>query len=250
MPGGYDERMEAMRQLTRTLPADDIQALTRFLDVLPGEQQTLLPEELNAVKNDIADILLRQDRPTPGLAAELIRMYHDPRHDDVWRDYCVQYLSACYERRPPASQAEAITNDVAKTLWEAVQEKDTTIAGTALLGLEHLSRTYPHIDTNKLAATALALAEDSRCSEASRITAVRLCGLMKAREILPIARMLAPPGATLPLRAAAIATLGEVGDPDDEPLLRYFGQDPDKRIKAISASALKTLQQRHKLAAL
>jgi hypothetical protein len=245
---GYDDRMKAMCQLNRKLPPDDVKALVLFLDVHSAAQKDLPLEELASLKNDVVDVLLRQDVWIEGLGDDLIRMFQDRTHDDVWRDYCVQYLAQYYGRKWPESapvagdipDAEQIS--VEKALWEAVQEIDTTIAGTALLGLEQLSRTHPGIDADRVVATALVLAEDVRCSEPSRITAVRLCGMLKKKDVLPIARMLVPQGETIPLRMAALATLGDIGEKEDEPLVQYFTQDPEKRIRSLAAATLNKMQ--------
>ena len=245
---GYDDRMKAMCQLTRKLPPDDVKALVLFLDVHSVDQKDLPLEELASVKNDVVDVLLRQEKVEEGLGEDLMRMFHDRKHDDVWRDYCVQYLAQYYGRKWPESTPvagdapDAEQSNVEKVLWEAVQEKDTTIAGTALLGLEQLSRNHPGIDTERVVATALALAEDVRCSEASRITAVRLCGMLKKRDVLPIARMLVPPGETIPLRMAALATLGDIGEKEDEVLVQYFATDSEKRIRSLAVATLKKMQ--------
>jgi len=246
----YLARMKAMRQLTRNIKDDDTKALVLFLDSRSQGQKDLNLLEFNGVKNDALDVLLKQEKLPDGLGSRLVEMYRDKEHDDVWRDYCVQYFAEYYKQKWPDSanveKEEPERTEIKSAYWEAVTEKDKTIAGTALIGLESLSRQYKEIYRDRISSNALELANEDTCIEASRITALRICGMMKKMDVLPSARIVAQTGETITLRMAAIATIGDLGDNEDMELVKSLAADPEKRISSIAQSALRRLEKRTK----
>jgi hypothetical protein len=209
-----------------------------------GRWPATRPIEFNGIKNNILDILCRQDRLPEGLGDKLVLMAGNPAHDEVWREYSIQYFGACYEHAAAQSAADRMAGKrILDGYRQAITERSGTLAGTALLGLEYLSRTHPEIDQKEIAGLASALAADEKCSEASRITAIRLCGTLRQTESRGLARALAQTGSSAMLRMAAIATLGEIGEPEDVPLLESLSRDDDKRIADVSSHASKRLSQ-------
>ena len=99
-------------------------------------------------------------------------------------------------------------------------ETGKAFAGTALLGIERLSRTRPELDRTNLANTAVSLAVDETATEGNRITGFRLAAGMGMTNVLPWARITAQTGSTGPLRMAAVATIGDLGDTSDRELLK------------------------------
>lgn len=240
-------RRAAMQLLTRELPADDVAALRLFLRIRLAEQVGLRPEEFFALKNDILDVLLRQERFPQGMGLDLAGMYHDRGQDAVWRDYCVQYLAECHARLldgakdvdPQADERTAIIH----AYEEALTERDSTIAGTALIGMEQVSRADANLDRGRVRQLAVEIATDEGASEASRVTALRVAAMMDSRGVLPVARMLAQVGQTSMLRIAAVATLGDIGSHEDAELLRAVAEGADKRMKPVVEGARKRLKE-------
>lgn len=242
----YKDRRAALLQLTRRLSKDDVTALRAFLSA-KGVEKGISPLEFNAVKNDVLDVLLRQDVVPEALGAQLAEMYRDKAHDDIWRDYCIQYLGTYYDIRWPAgakAETDPERKDVEAAYWEALAETDKTFAGTALLGIERLSRARPEIGSTNVADVAVSLATNEGCIEANRITAFRVAALMNRKDVLPSARVTAQTGATGPLRMAAIATIGDLGDAADREFLQSFAAGSEKRVTVIAAAALKRLDAR------
>jgi len=204
--------------------------------------------------------MLRQDKRVDGLGGQLVAMFKDKEHDDVWRDYCVQYFGMYYNLKwlgdkqgEKGASVESVgaqkiedpeRKDIEDAYWEAMKEKDKSTAGTSLLNLESLSRMHPDFDRQKIASKALELAADNGCIEASRITALRVCGMMNKTEALPVAREIAQTGETIMLRMAAIATIGDLGSKDDVELVQSLVNNPEKRIKTIAEAALKKVKAR------
>jgi hypothetical protein len=73
-----------------------------------------------------------------------------------------------------AAEHEAITN----AYRNALLQRGAGYSGTALLGLESLSRRHPDFDRESVGREAEALAADDGTCEASRITALRVAALM------------------------------------------------------------------------
>ena len=309
-----DKRHATLNSLTRQLSTNDVAELLAFLESHPGDYAGLRPITFNAIKNDVLDVLLRQDKPVIGLGGKLVDMLRDPQQDETWRDYCVQYLAPYYTtvypaqneapmncnafvtdevftqgggRRPgglsspapmdgnafagtsnatlsgsppPASNSSLPTANcplpadlvpeqtkILTAYWEAVASTSKTVAGTALLGLERLSRQYPEFDRERVAKAVVTLANDEATGEPTRITTLRLCGMMKRPEALETVRIAAQTGTTVPLRMAAIAALGELGGKEDMEYLQAVATAETPRLKPVIEKAVKAIQARQGL---
>ena len=127
---------------------------------------------------------------------------------------------------------------VRESLWNALGERENSNAGTALLGLDKLSRNHAEFDRQEIDAAMVDLAGDDQASVANRITALRMCGERGNVQALETARNLARNGDTTMLRCAAIATLGELGTEEDLALLETYAASTDERIRRIVRNAL------------
>lgn len=128
--------------------------------------------------------------------------------------------------------------ELAKAYDEALAEKDSEIAGTALLGVARLSSLYPEFDKKAVSDTAFALLSDDKTSLPSRIAAMQVCGTLQTAQALPTARMLAQTGEAIPLRLASIAALGSVGEDQDISLLQGILAGSDVTLHKAAADAL------------
>ena len=261
----YGSIEDAVGQLHGDLSSADVAALRDFLtwsnDRFP---EGMRPIDINAIKNDVLECLLRQDTLPEGIGLQLVEMASDPDNDPVWRDYCIQFMQPYYERAAGESgtaeyhgneQAEESVQSVdplpavREAMVAALDERDGTIAGTSLIGLELLSRTHPEFDRKGIANSALDIASDESASAASRMTALRLLtsGNLKSEtgnvepQVAEIARSLARTGGTALLRAAAIVTLGEVGSDQDRALLEELAYHENQQISSAAKLALVTI---------
>ena len=130
-------RNDAIRALAKPLSEDDVRALSWFLDEKFSQQDEYDVLTFNALKNDVLGVLLERVPPPEGIGQSLVRMFRDPDHDDVWRDYCVQHFAGYYRTRRLAGAAAADRELLAieSAYWEAVAASNSTTAGTALIGL-------------------------------------------------------------------------------------------------------------------
>lgn len=240
--GDRDARRDALKKLSRVLSPDDAEALALFLDFRHEDHDALPSATFEALKNDALIVLLNQKEAPVGLGSQLADMFADDNHSTRWRDFSLQYLAQYYEEvmEPGSDEFAAITN----TYANALQARSEKFAGTALMAVERLSRDHEAFDRDAIgdAAVEIALAADT--SHDSRITALRVCAMMGRVEVLPQARMLSQTGTTTPVRLAAIATVGDLGDATDLEYIESLAASDDRRLQRVSKSASKRLRER------
>jgi len=101
----------------------------------PGEAKFLAraleDKRLDATtRNNIANILVAQERKDPDLYRLLLRMVGDAGEDALWRDYALQHLATTY---PFSENQEAIRS----VLLDLFERGEGDIAGTAMIHLDH-----------------------------------------------------------------------------------------------------------------
>jgi len=191
----YQTRLGAMRKLGYEIPRQDLDALKDFLVAdIPADVK--IPRgAYNSIRNDLYEVLLRQKEMPEGLGDLLVGVVNNPGQDGMWRNYCIQFMQPFYERQfevgnveqtlplpeVVASGSEASLrvqsaqsadgqagkpaphdelSVVRDALWNALGERENSNAGTALLGLDKLSRNYPEFDREEIDAAMLDLASD------------------------------------------------------------------------------------------
>jgi len=244
----YQGRTKAVQGLGKELSRKDLDGIYAFLaaryEDYKGEL-TLL--EFESIRNDTLDALLRQKELPPDLGKKILAMYQDREQNDVWRDYCVQHFAPYAKVKwKDGFGASNDTEWVALTnaYWQATTETKTTIAGTALIGMNSLAGRYPGMSKDQVEGRALQLAEDDTCGDASRVTAFRMCAQLGRKEVLPSARIVSQVGSSIHLRMAAAATVGDLGDKSDLELLQSIAAGTEPRMKPIADAAMKRIDDR------
>jgi hypothetical protein len=246
-------RQEAVQQLGSSLSDQEVEALYHLLYRKAGED-SLQADELNALKNEVANVLKSQQRSPAVLIGHLTAMF-DPStgstgspqagsgrattQDAVWRDYCVQHLGTLY--RAAEGDDRAAVRDV---FWSAADEKTAGIAGTALIALVN-NLEESDIDRQAVADKAVTIAGGDGYPDAARVTALQIGAKLADPRILPLARSIADGSLAVPLRASAIAAIGTLGDTSDRSSLEKHSQSTDIRLRTAAQSALHRLQDRH-----
>jgi hypothetical protein len=233
---GFNARYAALKRLQPPLASNEVQALC--LQLYRHSDEDPLPEDdLHAFKNEVANTLLRQKPPLEELPWHLLQMYADQQQGEVWRDYCIQHLGALYHRADSSTR-----HAIADLFWQATATKDGTIAGTTLLALEDNVR-KADIPRERLAARALAIAQDETFGPEPRATALQVCVLLNERRALHPARNLARTQSPTILRISAIGALGLLGEPDDLAVLQPLTRDEDMRFRQAAVAAVKRLTE-------
>ena len=204
----YVARSEAVWKLGKNLPDETVKALLAYLR---SSEDVLREERVDALKNDIMNVLRVQKRVSPQLSETLIAMFDSQTYGVAMLDYCIQHLGAVQE----ASANEEERSRIYACLQRAARVPGASYAGTALIALLHT----PHEDddmrhfVNERVA-ALLYAEDTH--EAARMTATQIAAERGYSELLPVIRRMAA-DESLPLtqRVVSIGALGRFGCPED-----------------------------------
>ncbi len=234
----FAERVNNLRALPADLTTNDVQTLFVYLQA-PAPSNAENRTQENWLRNGMMDKLADASALPVGLSQVLVKIYQDPAQDIVMRDYAVQHITPVYAR---ASVEEKTA--LQQVLWQAVEETDSSIAGTALLALSDLAPEHSELDQKKLNEAALKMAGDERCGELSRITALQLCGRMGIAESAPLLLQVAQKAKSVPLQIAAIAALGDVGNDEAQNFLKHLDAQPESRLGPALETALKKLNQR------
>lgn len=211
----YKPRATAVHSLGRNLTQDQVLQLLDFLNTKFSENTDLTLLQLNSIKNDILDVLIEQNILFENLGYRIINMFNDHTMDDVWRDYCVQHFSAYYERKWPANiqdpEKDTEWQEMINAYSNAVLETGTTIAGTALIGLEMISAKHKEINRQELRNSALKIATDKTSGEPARIAALQVCALTGEQRVIPVATSIAQnSNASTVLRLSAAAATNQL----------------------------------------
>lgn len=234
-------RADAIARLPKKVSDSNWQALKKFLAARDASNDKQI---IQVLKNQLMDALCAMRPPPPELGDALIAIYRNADENVVIRDYAVQHLAALDQQLIANSDSWALgeRSTVQAVLWEAVGEKQNSIAGTALLGLTRLLEDDPQIDRLRLEKAALKLASDITAGELSRITAYQVCGVLNIKDALPTIESAAQQSSTIPTQISAIGALGVLGTSQDVSVLENLRSD--ERLKFPAEHALQMIAAR------
>jgi hypothetical protein len=261
---GYNDRMGGIKKLTREINGTDKKALVEFLHTQFDESVGMREIAFNAVKNDVLDVLLRQNELVDGLGQILADMANDESYGDMWRDYAVQFFANYYEQKFSSTEGTENTEEengsfiekdqelteeqrsMLDTYWGFAEDAENSSAGTALIGLKYLSRNYGEIDQKRIVKTAVDIINDDTRPIGPKITALRMFDTKSGDTIdeeaqasaADAARIIAQTGENTVLRMAAVATLGDIGSDADVEFLQSVLESEDKNMRKVAQAAL------------
>ena len=212
----YEARNDALRSIARerNLREDDVAALTAWI---ASANDVLRVERLAALKNDVMNLLRRQETPAPDFADTLISMFESEAHPPAIQDYCIQHLGAMQGDIAD----EAIRGRIRSLLVKAAGRINQPYAGTALYALAEDASATPAQDA-ELRRLTLALCSPA-ANAIARISAIQLAGQHGYAEALPLLReTLSASRRDAVTDIVCIGSLGLLGDAGDIPLLRRF----------------------------
>jgi hypothetical protein len=231
-------RFQALDSLGPKLSENDLRLLYTVLLSKPPETGKAGGHE-HVFKNELMNKLRHQQSPPTGLTDVLINVYRDRHQDNVVRDYALQHLAAWHERADSSDR-----NRIRQTLWSALSETQSSIAGTALLGLSRLAAEDPELKPDQIGKAALKLAASEECGELARVTALQVCSRLGIRQALPVAIQLAETAPSIPLRVSAIAAVADLGGAQARALLERLAAESSEPMKHAALSALTRLSDR------
>jgi hypothetical protein len=209
---------------------------TLSADVLAFFEKEIFNREYwDVTRNNMANALVWQESPNPRLHELFAKMLADESESPVWRDYCLQFLSECLKS---SSDPDAIKS----LLTRYAQSKDG-LAGTAIVNVglqEAAGRMKPGETFSQQLEAQLA---DPEVVTPTKLSILAMIGKRNDVRLLPLVRSYAT-NSTDALRRTAIATLGQIGGPDDLPLIRAGLTDPNRAVKMAAEAALKAMDRR------
>lgn len=201
-----------------------------------------------SIKNRVMNLLARQAHPPQPWDRVLQSIVEDETQHAVIRDYALQHLFEFYEatlRESPVARLDTSRRTELRALfWSALERKSESLAGTALVGLFHLSAAEPAIDRPRVLGRALGLLEAANTGDLARITAFQVCAQAAESRALTPAISAAEAASTLPLRVAAIAVVGATGGAAELPLLKRLQNEPNPSLRAAVAAAMHQIHSR------
>ena len=230
----YESRIYDVSLLGRNLSDKEITALLYFLHKKEGDDALPLLE-FDAIKNDVASAIINQERMPAEFAPHLVAMYYDRSLDDVWRDYCVQFLGQCYDKIENPQERAVVRN-----LFSDALKDNAGIPGATLIAMAGLADN-PEFDRRKIADAAYALCIDTKTDDMIKTTALQICAKFKKNEVLAVARDMIKTSKNVPLKMSAIAAIGAMGNSSDQDTLRSFVRSSDVRLRTASNAALRKI---------
>jgi HEAT repeat protein len=156
------------------------------------------------------------------------------------RSYALQHMMLWYGDAEASEKGQ-----IREVLWEAIGKSESSIPGTALLALLHLSQDNAEFDPPRISEIALKLAQDERSAEITRITALQVCAQNHVDAIVPTALDIALHSGSIPLKMSAIAALGDVAGLEAKSLLDQMALGQDERLRLAAESALARWNKRN-----
>jgi hypothetical protein len=233
----YYVRVREIHNLKSNLLSEEVEALYKFL-YEKLEKQELPDLQFNALKNETVLVLMKQTVKPQALSGHLVAMYYDKSFDLTWRDYCVQFFGKWYELAPENAGRKAMV----KGLYDALQERNSSIGGTAATMLCHLTR-FKEFDKDKVSAHAYGLMTAPDCSTSGKSSAMQVCAQLRNSKALPVARDWAANNKEIFVKMSAISALGVLGDTSDLELLNQYQVSADIRLNRPAKAAIANINK-------
>lgn len=237
----YYVRVREVHNLKKNLPLEQIDALYKFLYEKLDKQE--LPDlQFNGLKNEIVVELMKQTIKPEALSGHLVAMYYDKSFDQTWRDYCVQFFGKWYEQAPANNARQAMV----KGLYDALKERDSSLGGTAITMLCHLTH-LKVFDKDKIADMAYELMTAPDCAKSGKINAMQVCAELRNKKALATARDWADNSKEIFIKMSSIAAIGMLGDPSDLPILNHYKNSTDIRLSGPAKAAISRINKAYNL---
>jgi len=227
---GVDDPDDGQEYFWRTRPSDAERATAaaakKWRETLTASGDLLSedPATAAAQRNAAANELLSLPELPEGVVADLARMFWSPGEDEVWRDYCLQFLGSALERTDGVTDADRAL--ARETLAMALSSTNATFAGTALRALHRGAPADPLVASN-----ALRIARDPSYPSPSRTAALLILEDCARSTSSTSSTSLTPSTSSTPSTLAETATAVSA-DPSASPVLRQTADAVLKRLAA------------------
>ena len=190
----YEAMLGQVSALSENLSEKQIVDLYGFLKTPLRDFKDMEAPAVASLKNQVMEKLLEQQTLPADYGTEMIGLYRNRANDMLLRNFAVQHLERYVDALAIRGGYDATSGDAAKirlAMDSASRETESSIGGTALLGLERLSQLDPSIDRSAIATRAATCAANASTHLQTRIAAVQLCGEMQIKSSATTLRALA-----------------------------------------------------------
>jgi hypothetical protein len=203
--------------------------------------ETLEAGEWEERVNEILNLLRSQPGGVPGLADLMLKMAEE-NPNPVLRMYALQPIAMWIPDEPSVESCKAMMDYLQRISWLP----DDPLAGSAVLFLNDLQRNGSLPEgmsaDGMIGETALRIASYATACPDVRIAALHACVDQGTATALPAARVIAADASLMiPLRKAAIHTIGQFGTPEDVALINSI-EIEFPALTAVTKPALERLQ--------
>lgn len=210
---GFRERLDAVQSLYKGLSPSGAEALYQGI-IAPAQPQGLPLQKWAALYNDVFNAINAMPEPLENYPQRLIGLISEEARPTILRDYALQHLLSHTEFKLDAEAREKVLKQVEPLAFAAT---DTTLPATYLLGIWQLAGKPGYPTAEAIGKQALEIAADSDAFTPNRISTIQICGQLGYEPALQTAREIAADQELRAgLRAAAIATIGNLSDADQE----------------------------------
>jgi hypothetical protein len=221
-------------KLQQVLTPEDRDVLLAYLS--QPQPPALKSGEWEERVNEILNLLRAQPGGVPGLADLMLHMAERDANP-VLRMYALQHIALWVPDETIVEKREAMI----QYLHQLLARPNDPLAGSALLfltDLEHAGHIPRSADTDaQFQAAAVRLVTDPATRPDVRISVLHACVDRKQSDILPTTRAIAADETQMiPLRKAAIHSIGRMGDQEDRALLDALALHNKDLIPAVKAA--------------
>ena len=194
------------------------------------------PDNSMRLRNDAANVLLVQSVVDDAFVADLLGALHDVDEAPVWRDYCIQFLSAMVDKvKNPNILTDAIVR-------QAAGRDDKS--GTAVIHVAQLEAAGAVIAPVALSSEEiLDKLNDPSTSPRAKSALLMSVGMRKDKRLLKVVRSFADQDDERVLKRVAIATLGIIGDYEDLPRMKLAVNHYNRAVVLAAKGALVRLKK-------
>ena len=242
----YSHRYRLLHQLPDAAldgQAEDLIAFMRAQRVPAGMNEA----EYMSLVNDIYNLLLKNGTQVQRLFEICLEVIPDQEAGRIWRDYCMQKLGYTLDRD---DIAPANIHSALQILDAATQGAYPRMQGTAfIVAYMHKDLSFDpqpgFLDVKILGSRALSAAKDESIPLIDRITALQTAAKCRYPGTLEYAASLIAEreqGEPM-LKVVAIACIGQLGSPAQQPLLDEYRLSADIRLRSAARTALRKIKE-------
>lgn len=230
----FATRLKAVRQLPSNLNSEQQAELLALIKTKEVDE---------SLRNDALIALEKQRTKLRTLGADLVSMWNDDTNSDKWLDFTLQHMAPVHSFSDNRSELEQVLLETAKKK----HTKKDNFPGTALIALQNLAKTHPHIakEVKQLTANTVADGRSGKAEQEKALVALQVATDAGDKFALQRARALAVDTTVITrLRLASVATIGTMGGRDDLMLLKNLTRDKDNRVSRVAVHQLEVLKKK------